>query len=908
MRHPAADRDDLTLVHVTHFNDAVLGLRARRRRASSSTASSIPGYRYTRRARRAPRSSSTRRAGAARVTGTDLLDALRASGVPLDLFGMDARARSGGVEDLPQAALHDEMAAPPRLPAPDPLDLARALAASRRCTSGMPVVALGDDRGAGGRARRRRASSPRASTCWPTALRAARWPTPTRRASAGARRARARARRATGCERFLADWDALLAGGDAHEDRDGLRAREPAGRARRRRRRRPERARRRARHGAGARAAPRSSSTRAATTRDLPRARRAGPGRRSSTTSTPGPPRAVPKDELLAAHAGVRRRELREQWRDRPARRRARPLLDVRAAPRCAPPREPRHPGRADLPRARRRSSAATRATKDTSPPRAASRIERDIAAPRRPRSSRPAPTRCSSCVRLGADRAAAHRRAVRRRPRAASGRTARASRARPAGARLVCVGRLVERKGIGDVDRGARAAARRRAASSPAARTRAGAGRPTRRPGGCARSPRRSASPTASSCAAGSSATSCRALLRSADVVVCVAVVRAVRDRAAGGDGLRRARSSPPRSAGMIDTVVDGVTGVHVPPRDPRAPGRAPCAPLLGRPGRARRSGARRRARARGARYDWDRDRAPRRSTSTPALARRRGRAAPARRERRRPLRARARRARRTSPRCAERAGRARRARPSGWSAGAQQLAARPARRRAAARRRQRRQRRAGAAPDRGARRPLPRPTAAPLSAICLHAETSALTAIGNDYGARARCSPARCARTAARATSWSRSPPRARSPNVLAAVERRAPSGHDDVGAHRARRRNPLAERVRRRASCVDAPHTATVQELHLVALHLLCARSTRGRAPGRARRRRRGAGGVSRARRRRRRAARPRRRRHAPSGWRPTRPCRSSTHRGRRARPGGAGLAAALAAARRARRSRS
>ena len=44
--------------------------------------------------------------------------------------------------------------------------------------------------------------------------------------------------------------------------------------------------------------------------------------------------------------------------------------------------------------------------------------------------------------------------------------------------------------------------------------------------------------------------------------------------------------------------------------------------------------------------------------------------------------------------------------------------------------------------------------------------------------------------------------------------------------LGADRAAGPNPLAARVRRARCAVDSPHTATVQEVHLVAVHLLCA----------------------------------------------------------------------------------
>jgi hypothetical protein len=106
MRHPAADRSDLHLVHVTHFNELFWD--------SGSTPTQViehgivdPGYRYTGElARSAVVVNEARRRG--RVTGTDLLGRL-ASEVPLDLFGMDAAA-IGGTDDMRQDRLHEEMA------------------------------------------------------------------------------------------------------------------------------------------------------------------------------------------------------------------------------------------------------------------------------------------------------------------------------------------------------------------------------------------------------------------------------------------------------------------------------------------------------------------------------------------------------------------------------------------------------------------------------------------------------------------------------------------------------------------------------------------------------------------------------------------------------------------------------
>jgi glycosyltransferase involved in cell wall biosynthesis len=106
MRHPAADRPDLTLVHVTHFNDLFWD--------AGSTPTRVvehgivdPGYRYT---GELPRAAvvinEPGRRG--RVTGTDLLPDLNGR-VPLDLFGMGAGAL-GGYENLRQEELHTEMA------------------------------------------------------------------------------------------------------------------------------------------------------------------------------------------------------------------------------------------------------------------------------------------------------------------------------------------------------------------------------------------------------------------------------------------------------------------------------------------------------------------------------------------------------------------------------------------------------------------------------------------------------------------------------------------------------------------------------------------------------------------------------------------------------------------------------
>ena len=109
------------------------------------------------------------------------------------------------------------------------------------------------------------------------------------------------------------------------------------------------------------------------------------------------------------------------------------------------------------------------------------------------------------------------------------------------------------------------------------------------------------------------------------------------------------------------------------------------------------------------------------------------------------------------------------------------------------------------------------------PLSALALHAESSSLTAISNDSGGelafarqvRAHGRP----RDVLLALTTS-----GRSPNVVAAVEA-ANEGGLTAWALTGPAPNPVAE-LADDALCVDAEATATVQEVHQVAIHLLCA----------------------------------------------------------------------------------
>jgi Glycosyl transferases group 1 len=115
-RHPAADRDDLVIVHVTGFNQLFWDC--------GGTSTVViehgvvdPGHRYS---GHLPRAAVVvnEPARRGRVTGTDLLSAL-ADAVPLDVFGMqtevlaerlrlpDSRLRTA---DFPQSRLHAAMA------------------------------------------------------------------------------------------------------------------------------------------------------------------------------------------------------------------------------------------------------------------------------------------------------------------------------------------------------------------------------------------------------------------------------------------------------------------------------------------------------------------------------------------------------------------------------------------------------------------------------------------------------------------------------------------------------------------------------------------------------------------------------------------------------------------------------
>jgi glycosyltransferase involved in cell wall biosynthesis len=218
MAHPAADRDDLVVSHVTHFNELFWDCGTARTRVIEHGIVD-PGHRYT---GELPRAAvvvnEARRRG--RVTGTDLLGRLEDLGVPLDLFGMDAAAL-GGIEDLPQERLHDELAR--RRCYVHPIRwTSLGLSLIEAMHLGMPVVALATTEAV-------HAVPPGAGTVSnrvEVLARAARelLGDPDRARAMG-QAARAHALQHFGLDRFLADWDALLMEVTTDAHRVGLGAR-----------------------------------------------------------------------------------------------------------------------------------------------------------------------------------------------------------------------------------------------------------------------------------------------------------------------------------------------------------------------------------------------------------------------------------------------------------------------------------------------------------------------------------------------------------------------------------------------------------------------------------------------------------------------------------------------------------
>jgi hypothetical protein len=210
MRHPAWDRPDLRLVHVTHFNRLFWD--------AGSTPTAViehgivdPGWRYTGELDRVAVvvNEPLRRD---RVTGTDLLSDL-SRGAPIDLFGMAVRPAAdlapGRIEvhdDLPQHALHTEL--PRRRAYLHPVRwTSLGLSLIEAMHLGMPVAALDTTEAS-------RAVPPEAGVVsndmseLEDALR--RWLADPAEAEVVGKEARRAALDRYGLDRFLADWDRTL--------------------------------------------------------------------------------------------------------------------------------------------------------------------------------------------------------------------------------------------------------------------------------------------------------------------------------------------------------------------------------------------------------------------------------------------------------------------------------------------------------------------------------------------------------------------------------------------------------------------------------------------------------------------------------------------------------------------------
>ena len=206
LRHPMADRDDVLLVHVTHFNDLMWDAGATPTRVVEHGIVD-PGERYTGElARGVVVVNEARRRG--RVTGTDLLGRFAAA-APLDLFGMDAANASPhvtGIDDTPQADMHAQLAR--RRVYLHPIRwTSLGLSLLEAMHLGMPVVALGTTEVA--------EAEPAAAGAVSTDVdvlvrRLGELVADPEQAREAGRAARAAALERYGLHRFLADWDDVL--------------------------------------------------------------------------------------------------------------------------------------------------------------------------------------------------------------------------------------------------------------------------------------------------------------------------------------------------------------------------------------------------------------------------------------------------------------------------------------------------------------------------------------------------------------------------------------------------------------------------------------------------------------------------------------------------------------------------
>jgi glycosyltransferase involved in cell wall biosynthesis len=203
MRHPIHDREDLTLAHVTHFNELFWDAGTTPTRVIEHGIPD-PGYRYTGElAEAAVAINEPLRRW--RVTGTDLLPRLNHD-VPLRVFGIGAEGL-GGIEDLPQGRLHDEMAR--RRAYLHPIRwTSLGLSLIEAMQLGMPVVALATTEAVEAVPPEAGTISTRVDVLAAALRELIADPTMAREQGKEARRF---ACERFGLRRFLADWDELLA-------------------------------------------------------------------------------------------------------------------------------------------------------------------------------------------------------------------------------------------------------------------------------------------------------------------------------------------------------------------------------------------------------------------------------------------------------------------------------------------------------------------------------------------------------------------------------------------------------------------------------------------------------------------------------------------------------------------------
>jgi glycosyltransferase involved in cell wall biosynthesis len=205
-RHPLADRDDVPLVHVTHFNELFWDNGAA---PTTVIEHGIvdPGPRWTGELQRAAAvvNEPLRRG---RVTGTDLLPRF-AEVAPLDVFGMRTEGLAGPnmrAYDLPQHAMHDALAR--RRVYVHPVRwTSLGLSLLEAMHLGMPVVALATTEAVAAVPPGAGVISTRVDDLVDAVRTFLRDPV---LAAETGRRARAAAIRRYGLTRFLDDWDRLF--------------------------------------------------------------------------------------------------------------------------------------------------------------------------------------------------------------------------------------------------------------------------------------------------------------------------------------------------------------------------------------------------------------------------------------------------------------------------------------------------------------------------------------------------------------------------------------------------------------------------------------------------------------------------------------------------------------------------